>query len=142
MFTNRKGRRQTVRNVERRFKTTIRRANVRLAELDVETISEKATPHSQRHLYAGLRAAVGDDPVLSRSSSAHEDASFTFRAYAKAVKRRSRLSGRHLAEFDRALAWAEMGRAADPVPVPRVGSRFDLGQNDALAFPHPVRRLC
>ena len=38
----------------------------------------------------------------------------TFRIYQKAVKRRSKLAGHHLREFDRALQWAEIGRNDAP----------------------------
>ncbi len=36
----------------------------------------------------------------------HSDVRFTLSVYAKAVKRRSKLSGAYLAEFERAFAWA------------------------------------
>jgi hypothetical protein len=39
----------------------------------------------------------------------HADPSFTFRVYARAVKRRERLSGAYLEAFDQALEWAQMG---------------------------------
>jgi integrase len=113
LFVNRKGHRQTVSNIERRFKTAIRRANVRLCELGVEPISEKVTPHSLRHLYASLRAAVGDDPVYIAEQGGWTDPAFALRVYARAVKRRERLTGTALREFDAALQWAEMGRISD-----------------------------
>jgi integrase len=115
VFTNRDGRRQTVSNIERRFKTAIRRANERLCELGVESISEKATPHSLRHLYASLRAAVGDDPVYIAEQGGWTDPAFALRVYARAVRRRERLTGASLREFDRALQLAEMGRIHDPI---------------------------
>ena len=68
MFRNRNGRRQSVSNVERRFKTSIRRANARLAEIGLRPIDEAATPHSLRRLYASLRFALGDDPVYVAAS--------------------------------------------------------------------------
>jgi integrase len=113
VFVNRDGRRQTIRNVEARIKTAIRRANVRLAELGIEPISERVTPHSLRRTYASLRAVAGDSPVTIAEQIGHEDAGFTLRVYAKATKRRGRLDGEYLAEFDRALQWAGMGREAD-----------------------------
>jgi integrase len=64
---NGKHSRQTVRNVEARFKTVIADANVRLAELGLEPISELATPHSLGRTYASLRAALRDDPSTSPS---------------------------------------------------------------------------
>ncbi len=45
----------------------------------------------------------------------HTDGAFSQSVYAKAVKRRQRLSGNYLMEFDRALDWAEMGRNPDLV---------------------------
>lgn len=120
VFVNRQGRRQTVSNVERRFKTAIRHANDRLVSLGVEPIGEAATPHSLRHLYASLRFALGDDPVYVAEQGGWTDPTFAMRVYARAVRRRDRLSGRTLREFDRALVWAEMGRiepAASPEAV-------------------------
>ena len=39
------------------------------------------------------------------------------RVYARAVKRRARLSGEHGREFDKALEWAQMGTNDGPYPV-------------------------
>ena len=128
-FPNGDGRRQTVSNVERRFKTAIRRASKRLAGLGVEPIGEAATPHSLRRLYASLRYALGDDPVYVAEQMGHADAgALSMRVYARAVRRRDRLTGATLREYDRALAWAEMGRADDlrdrtAPPVELLGSR-------------------
>ena len=36
------------------------------------------------------------------------------RVYARAVKRRGRLSGAHLREFDKALEWAQIGANVEP----------------------------
>jgi hypothetical protein len=47
----------------------------------------------------------------------HTDPRSTLTVCAKAVKRRAKLSGVHLAEYDRALAWAapaETGSASYP----------------------------
>lgn len=107
VFVNRDGRRQTVSNVERRFKTAIRRANVRLAELGVEPISEAATPHSLRHLYASLRFALRDDLPYVAEQGGWTDPAFALRVYARAARRRERLSGEALRQFDAALQWAE-----------------------------------
>ena len=112
VFPNRNGARQTVSNVERRLKTAIRRANARLEELGIESIDDAVTPHSMRRLYASLRFALHDDPVYVAEQMGHEDGAFSMRVYARAVKRRARLRGAALAEFDRALDWAEMGRIA------------------------------
>jgi hypothetical protein len=87
---------------------------VRLEELGIEPISERVTPHSLRRTYASLRFALGDDPVYVAQQMGHADAGrLAASIYAKAVKRRAKLSGVYLAEFDRALQWAEMGRNSD-----------------------------
>jgi integrase len=104
--------RQNRRNVEQRLKVAIKRANARLEKLGIEPISERVTPHSLRRTYASLRAACGDDPVYIAEQLGHTDMNLTFRIYQKAVKRRSKLSGHHLAEFEKALHWAAMGSGA------------------------------
>jgi integrase len=108
------GRPQTIRNVEARIKTAVSRANERLEELAIEPLSERVTPHSLRRTYASLRFAKGDDSVQVAEQLGHTDGAFSQSVYAKAVKRRQRLKGNYLAEFDRALEWADMGGAADP----------------------------
>lgn len=106
VFRNRHGRRQTTSNVGRRFKTVIRHANERLEALDIATIDEIASPHSLRRLYASLRFALGDDPVYVAAQLGHTDPTFSIKVYARAVRRRERLAGVALREFDAALAWA------------------------------------
>ena len=78
------------------------------AELAIEPISERVTPHSLRRTYASVRAASGDDPVYIAEQLGHTDPRFTLTAYTKAVKRRSKLSGVYLAEYEKALAWAAL----------------------------------
>ena len=109
MFPNRNGQRQSVSNVERRMKTAIRRANTRLAALDIRPIDEAVTPHSLRRLYASLRFALGDDPVYVAAQLGHTEPGFSMKVYASAVRRRERLIGAALREFDAALEWAAMG---------------------------------
>ena len=109
VFPNRNGRRQTVSNVERRLKTAIRRANKRLSKLGIQPISEDVTPHSLRRLYASLRFALGDDPVYVAHQLEHTEPGFSMRVYARAVRRRERLTGSALREFDRAVQWAALG---------------------------------
>jgi integrase len=123
VFRNGRGRRHTVENIDRRFKTAVKRANVKLRELGIEPISETATPHSLRRLYASLRFALGDDPVYVAAQLGHTEAIFSMKVYARAVKRRERLSGAHLAEFDRACDWADLGRKAgsEPLSTKQVG---------------------
>ena len=109
IFPNRNGQRQSVSNVERRMKTAIRRANVRLDKLGIRPIDEAATPHSLRRLYASLRFALGDDPVYVAAQLGHTEPGFSMKVYASAVRRRERLIGAALREFDAALDWAAMG---------------------------------
>lgn len=115
--------RQTCRNVQAQLKRAIERANEWLDELAIEPISEKVTPHSLRRTYASLRAACGDDPVYIAEQLGHTDMNLTFRIYQRADKRRSKLSGHHLREFDQALEWARMGTSEDlqaPDHMPQV----------------------
>lgn len=114
MFPNRNGQRQSVSNVERRMKTAIRRANVRLAALGIRPIDEAVTPHSLRRLYASLRFALGDDPVYVAAQLGHTEPGFSMKVYASAVRRRERLIGAALREFDAALEWAAMG-SGEPI---------------------------
>jgi integrase len=116
MFRNRKGQRQSVSNVERRLKTAIRRANKRLDELGLRLIDEAVTPHSLRRLYASLRFALGDDPVYVENQLGHTEPGFSMKVYASAVRRRERLIGVALREFDAALEWAALG-SGEPVSV-------------------------
>jgi integrase len=113
-FPNRNGQRQSVGNVERRLKTAIRRANVRLAELGIRPIDEAVTPHSLRRLYASLRFALGDDPVYVAAQLGHTEPGFSMKVYTSAVRRRERLIGAALREFDAALDWAAMG-SGEPI---------------------------
>ena len=110
VFPNRNGGRQTPSNVGRRFKTVARRASVRLAQLGLDPIDKAASPHSLRRLYASLRFALGDDPVYIADQLGHTDPTFSMKVYARAVRRRERLAGDALSEFDAALRWAKMGR--------------------------------
>jgi hypothetical protein len=66
------------------------------------------TPHSLRRTFASLRAASGDDPVYIADQLGHTDPRFTLAVYTKAVKRRAKLSGACLAEYERALSWATL----------------------------------
>jgi integrase len=109
MFRTRNGQRQSVSNIERRLKTVIRRANKRLVELGIRPVDETVSPHSLRRLYASLRFALGDDPVYVAAQLGHTEPGFSMKVYASAVRRRERLIGAALREFDAALEWAAMG---------------------------------
>lgn len=110
VFVNREGRRENVSNLGRRLKTVLRRADARLTEMGLEPIGAAVTPYSFRRLYASLRYGLGDDPIYVARQMGHADAGgLSMSVYASALKRRERLTGRTLAEFDKAMAWASMG---------------------------------
>lgn len=109
VFVGRLGTRQKTDNVGRRLKSAIVKANVELDRLGIAPISERVSPHSLRRTYASLRFACGDDPVYVAEQGGWADPIFPMRVYARAVRRRDRLSGTHLAAFDAALDWAAMG---------------------------------
>lgn len=141
LFLNRNGQRQSVSNVERRLKTAIRRANVRLAEIGLQPISESVTPHSLRRLYASLRFALGDDPVYVAAQLGHTEPGFSMKVYASAVRRRERLIGAALREFDAALDWAAMGSgepiSVDSEPTASDGQSPETAQESLFAAPSP-----
>lgn len=126
VFTARTGRRQAATNVAHRLKTAIKRANVKLEEIEIEPISERVSPHSLRRTYASLRYAVGDDPITVAEQGGWADPSFPMKVYAKAVRRRDRLSGAYLQAFDRALEWAAMG--SGDASGPAQAERAEAGQ--------------
>jgi hypothetical protein len=57
-----------------------------------------------------LRCAVGDDIAYTAAQLGHEDAVFSLRTYTHAVKRRERLTGAELGQFERAIKWAQWAR--------------------------------
>jgi integrase len=95
--------------VGRRLKSAITKANGQLEAVGIAPISERVSPHSLRRTYASLRYACGDDPVYVAEQGGWADPSFPIKVYAKAVRRRDRLSGAHREAFDAALQWAAMG---------------------------------
>ena len=113
VFIGRRGTRQTPDNVGRRLKSAITKANAELEAVGIAPISERVSPHSLRRTYASLRYACGDDPVYVAEQGGWADPSFPIKVYAKAVRRRERLSGSHREAFDAALEWAAMGSGAD-----------------------------
>lgn len=116
VFLGRRGTRQTSDNVGRRLKSAISKANVELEAKGIAPISECVSPHSLRRTYASLRFACGDDPVYVAEQGGWADPSFPIKVYARAVRRRERLSGAHREAFDAALQWAAMGSGADQHP--------------------------
>jgi integrase len=104
------GTRQTPSNVGRRLKMAITKANVTLDEAGHRADRRAGHSDSLRRTFASLRYACGDDPVYVAEQGGWKDPTFPIRVYARAVRRRERLSGAHLEAFDAAHEWAGMGR--------------------------------
>jgi len=125
VFVNRDGRRENVSNLGRRVKTVVRRAEARFDALGIGRASSTMTPYSFRRLYASLRYALGDDPVFVADQMGHNDTGeLSMTVYASAVRRRERLTGATLREFDQALDWAGFG--------PRMGREPITSPSEAL----------
>ena len=78
-----------------------------------------------------MRAALRDDPVYIAEQLGHEDPAFTFRVYQRAAKRRERLSGALLGEFDKGLHWAAMGSEAIASPDEAILTESAVGEETA-----------
>jgi hypothetical protein len=63
-----------------------------------------------------LRYACGDDPVYVAEQGGWKDPTFPIKVYARAVRRREKLSGAHRDAFDAAIQWALLGTNADEIP--------------------------
>ncbi|MDQ3672063.1 MAG: hypothetical protein M3364_06455 [Actinomycetota bacterium] len=50
---------------------------------------------------------MGDDVAYTAEQMGHEDPTFTLRVYTTAAKRRQRLVGAELEQFNRAIEWAQ-----------------------------------
>jgi integrase len=74
------------------------------------------TPHSLRRTFARLRYVVGDDPITVGEQGGWSDPSFPMKVYARAVKRREKLDGAALEQFDAALQWAQIGIKRETAP--------------------------
>lgn len=114
---------------------------MRLGDLGIRPIDEAVTPHSLRRLYASLRFALGDDPVYVAAQLGHTEPGFSMKVYASAVRRRERLIGAALREFDAALDWAAMGSGepihADSEPNASDGQSPETAQQSLFAAPRP-----
>lgn len=104
--------RMTERTAHRRLRTAVKAANKKLAPLGIEQIGN-VSPHSLRRSFASLRYASGDDLIYVKEQGGWRDVRFPMQAYAKAVRRRSKLKGEHLRQFDAALDWARLGTSAE-----------------------------
>lgn len=71
----------------------------------------------------------------------HTEPGFSMKVYASAVRRRERLIGAALREFDAALDWAAMGSgesiSADPEPNASDGQSPETAQQSLFAVPGP-----
>ena len=90
------------------------------------------TLHGLRRTYGSLRFPRGDDPIYVAEQLGHSEPAFSMRVYARATKRRDRLSGSTRAAFDRALDWAAMGSSGVEVPSPAIVREEDCSANPAL----------
>jgi integrase len=104
----------------------VTKANERLALDGIAPIAG-ATFHGLRRTYASLRCACGDDLRYVSDQLGHVDVRFSLRVYAQATKRRDRLTGPHLGQYDRALEWAQSRAAVvgvagllETAPEPRI----------------------
>jgi integrase len=103
------GRKNNPSNLRRDIlRPTIERANVELAKDGIAAIGEIKF-HDLRRSFASLRFAAGDDFPYVAAQGGWKDWRTLMRVYAKATKRRERLSGAHLRAYDRAIQWAQMG---------------------------------
>ena len=107
VFPTLKGQKDNRQNVRRRLLITgIGRANKKLAELGMEPIG-KVAPHGLRRTYASLRCVAGDDVAYTAAQLGQTDPTFTLKTYTHATKRRDRLTGHELEQFNRAVEWAQ-----------------------------------
>jgi len=132
VFVGRRGTAQTPANVSRRLKTAITAANKQLEAAGISPMSERVTPHSLRRTFASLRYVLGDDPITVAEQGGWASPEFPMRIYAKAVKRRSKLDGGALEQFDAALEWAQIGTKSDS-GADADASKLDTGRSKRQA---------
>jgi integrase len=110
---------------ERILKPVVWEANPALQEKGIDPIGS-VTLHGLRRTFASLRIAAGDDPVYVSQQLGHTSPTFTMTVYAKAAKRRSRLTGEVRAAFDEALEWAEVSAEIGRIGVTPRPNTSDL----------------
>ena len=74
-------------------------------------------------------------PDISRAGGGWTDPAFALRVYARPVRRRERLTGPALRQFDAPLQWAEMGRIAPELE--RSGAQGPAGHRAGNGSPEP-----
>ena len=87
----------------------------------------------------GLCFALGDDPVYVTNQLGHTEPGFSMKVYASAVRRRSRLTGVALREFDAALEWVALGSGEPDSVNPEPDA--DGGQSPETAQQRLFRNL-
>ena len=90
------------------LRSAINSANAELEKDGIAPIGP-VTFHSLRKSCASIRFACGDDIVYVAAQGGWKDVRTLMRIYAKATKRRERLSGAHRRAYDHAIEWAHMG---------------------------------
>jgi integrase len=128
----RQGTRQTPSNVGRRLKTALKNANPVLEEMGIEPINERVSPHSLRRTYASLRYACGDDPVFVAEQGGWADPAFPIKVYARAVKRREKLTGEYRDAFDAAIEWGRLGTSGENTPARAVEDNQSRTEETAI----------
>ncbi len=123
--------RQTGRRARSGMDIAIKAANVTLEAEGIDPI-RRASPHSLRRSFASLNCAARQDMVYVAEQGGWTDPTFVIRVYAKAAKRRDRLTGAHLRAYDRTLEWA--GVSAGSVRGPSIDAA-DLDYVPSLAPP-------
>lgn len=131
VFLNRSNGRQSVRNAEQSLRTAVKKANVELEKVGIDPIDVKLTPHSLRRFFASLRFAAGEDVTYVVEQGGWTDPGFAIKVYSRAVKRRQRLTGAHLADYDAAIEWAALGTG--------MGTETAQGPPAVPAIPDPKR---
>lgn len=80
---------------------------------------------------------MGDDPVYVAAQLGHTEPGFSMKVYASAVRRRERLIGVALREFDAALEWAALGSgepvSVDPGPTASDGQSPEVAQQSLFS---------
>lgn len=123
VFRKKSGGPQSVSNAQDRLSTAVGRANRKLPELKIGLIPSNASPHALRRGYASLRCYLDRDLAYVMEQLGHAESGVTLDTYAKALKRRDRMSGKTLEQFDAACEWAERARSGTSEPVTD-GHRF------------------
>jgi integrase len=121
-------------NVRRRLLVkAAEKANVRLVKLGIEPIGT-ISPHSLRRTNATLRSLVGEPAKRAAKEMGHVSSRLTFDVYEQATDLREWLHGAELAEFDRAIEWAQWAQlGTNGIVAAPVGAVSDNGEQREAA---------